>query len=105
MGYFDIIALEQSARLLLTDSGGMQKEAYWLKLPCITLRDETEWLETVEAGWNILAGADRNLIVATAQTFRPPAAHPALFGDGQAAGKILDFLSQKKANQANTFDH
>jgi UDP-N-acetylglucosamine 2-epimerase len=70
LGYFDIIALEKSARMLLTDSGGMQKEAYWLGVPCITLRDETEWVETVESGWNILAGADRNRIVTAV---RPPA--------------------------------
>ena len=63
VGYFDMIALQQSARMILTDSGGMQKEAYWLKVPCITLRDETEWTETVEAGWNILTGADRERII------------------------------------------
>lgn len=85
IGYFDIIALEKSARLLLTDSGGMQKEAYWLKVPCITLRDETEWVETVDANWNILTGADYNRIIETVRTFKTPAEHPPLYGDGKAA--------------------
>jgi len=95
VGYFDIIALEKSARMLLTDSGGMQKEAYWLKVPCITLRDETEWVETVEAGWNVLTGADDKKIINAAQNFTPPQEHPPLYGDGQAAEKILDVLCQK----------
>ena len=95
VGYFDIIALEKSARMLLTDSGGMQKEAYWLKVPCITLRDETEWVETVESGWNILTGADRNRIVNAVQNFTPPKAHPPLYGDGHAAEKIVHTLSGK----------
>jgi len=92
LGYFDIIALEKSARMLLTDSGGMQKEAYWLGVPCITLRDETEWVETVESGWNILAGADRNRIVTAVRSFKPPSAHPPLYGDGQAAVHCLKAL-------------
>ena len=92
VGYFDIIALEKSARLLLTDSGGMQKEAYWLKVPCITLRDETEWIKTVELGWNILTGADRDRIVETVRTFKAPSAHPPLYGDGQAAAHCLKAL-------------
>ncbi len=92
MGYFDIIALEKSARLLFTDSGGMQKEAYWLKVPCITLRDETEWIETVELGWNILTGADRDQIVETVRTFKAPSAHPLLYGDGKAAAHCLEAL-------------
>ncbi len=91
-GYFDIIALEKSARMLLTDSGGMQKEAYWLKVPCVTLRDETEWVETVESGWNILTGADRNRIVTAVQNFTPPKDHPPLYGDGQAAVHCLKAL-------------
>ena len=95
VGYFDIIALEKSARMLLTDSGGMQKEAYWLKVPCVTLRDETEWVETVEAGWNVLTGADDKKIINAAQNFTPPQEHPPLYGDGQAAEKILDVLCQK----------
>ena len=94
LGYFDIIALEKSARMLLTDSGGMQKEAHWLGVPCITLRDETEWVETVESGWNILAGADRNRIVNAVQNFTPPKDHPPLYGDGKAAEKILSILCQ-----------
>ncbi len=92
VGYFDIIALEKSARLLLTDSGGMQKEAYWLKVPCITLRDETEWIETVELGWNILTGADRDRIIETVRTFKAPSEHPPLYGDGKAAAHCLKAL-------------
>ena len=94
LGYFDIIALEKSARMLLTDSGGMQKEAYWLKVPCVTLRDETEWVETVESGWNILTGADRDRIITAVHSFKPPADHPPLYGDGKAAEKILSVLCQ-----------
>ncbi len=92
VGYFDVITLEKSARLLLTDSGGMQKEAYWLKVPCITLRDETEWIETVELGWNILAGADRDRIIETVRAFKAPFAHPLLYGDGKAAAHCLKAL-------------
>jgi UDP-GlcNAc3NAcA epimerase len=92
VGYFDIIALEKSARLLLTDSGGMQKEAYWLKVPCITLRDETEWIETAEMGWNILTGADRDRIISTVRAFKTPSDHPPLYGDGKAAAYCLKAL-------------
>jgi UDP-N-acetylglucosamine 2-epimerase len=99
VGYFDIIALEKSARLLLTDSGGMQKEAYWLKVPCITLRDETEWVETVQNGWNILVGADRDRIVAAVRAFMPPPAHPPLYGDGRAAVHSLNALLNHPLNQ------
>ena len=76
VGYFDMIALEQSARIILTDSGGIQKEAYWLKIPCLTLRDETEWVETIAAGWNILTGADHKIIIDAVNTFSPPVNHP-----------------------------
>ena len=98
VGYFDIIALEKSARMILTDSGGMQKEAYWLKVPCITLRDETEWVETVENGWNILTGADRDHIIETVRTFNVPSDHPPLYGYGKAVGKIKNVLCQKALN-------
>ena len=92
VGYFDAIALEKSARLLLTDSGGMQKEAYWLKIPCVTLRDETEWIETVESGWNILTGADCDRITEAVRTFKAPSAHSPLYGDGKAAAHCLAAL-------------
>ena len=61
---------------LLTDSGGMQKEAYWLGTPCITLREETEWVETVQSGWNVLAGSDPQRILALARSFPSPSAPP-----------------------------
>ena len=92
VGYFDNIALEKSARLLLTDSGGMQKEAYWLMVPCITLRDETEWVETVENGWNILTGADNDRIIEAVRSFKAPISHPPLYGDGKAAAHCLKAL-------------
>jgi UDP-GlcNAc3NAcA epimerase len=73
----------------------MQKEAYWLKVPCITLRDETEWIETVELGWNILTGADRDKIIETVRTFKAPSEHPPLYGGGHAAEKIISTVSGK----------
>ena len=92
VGYFDIVALQKSALMILTDSGGMQKEAYWSKVPCITLRDETEWVETIETGWNVLAGADYDRIIQAVGTIKPQMEQPPLYGDGHAAEKIIEAL-------------
>ena len=95
-GYFDILVLEKNARLLLTDSGGMQKEAYCLGTPCITLREQTEWVETVEVGWNLLVGADTEGIMAAVRHFSPPAEHPSLYGDGKTGQAIVRVLEAIK---------
>ena len=92
LGYLEMVALLGSARLALTDSGGLQKEAYWLGVPCVTLRNETEWVETVEAGWNVLVGHDSGQIVDAVNSFFPPGARPPLYGDGAAAEKCVDLL-------------
>jgi UDP-GlcNAc3NAcA epimerase len=90
--YLDMVALTESARLILTDSGGLQKEAYWLGVPCITLRNETEWVETVDAGWNILVGANCDRIVDAVLTFSARSPHPKLYGDGCAASRFVELL-------------
>jgi UDP-GlcNAc3NAcA epimerase len=87
-----MVHLENNAHMIITDSGGIQKEAYWLKVPCITLRQETEWIETVESGWNVLAGGTTNEIIHAILNYKAPGKHPALYGDGQAGRKIVDYL-------------
>jgi UDP-GlcNAc3NAcA epimerase len=98
VGYLDMLMLEKNARLILTDSGGIQKEAYFFAVPCVTLRQETEWVETVEAGWNVLVGADRREIVETVRSFRPQGERANLFGDGQASVKVVEILSGGKGH-------
>lgn len=95
VGYFDMMVLEESARLIATDSGGVQREAYFLSRPCLTLRDETEWTETVEAGWNKLVGAEAERIVEAWFSFAPPAEQPPIFGDGTAGQKIAKILTEE----------
>lgn len=92
LGYLDIVLLETSARIILTDSGGIQKEAYWLKVPCVTLRNETEWVETVDTGWNKLVGVNTNQIIHAISEFKPPRAHPTLYGDGNTASRCVALL-------------
>jgi len=92
VGYLDMLALEDAAAVIVTDSGGVQKEAYFLSKPCVTLRDRTEWTETVEAGWNTVVDADSGQIVEAMRSFRPKGVHPNLYGDGHAAEKIAELL-------------
>jgi UDP-N-acetylglucosamine 2-epimerase len=95
VGYLDMVRLEHSARMILTDSGGIQKEAYWLGVPCITFRDETEWVETVKSGWNIIVGADKEKIVYHVRNFSLPSSRPLLYGDGKATSRIVNIISEQ----------
>lgn len=96
VSYFEMIALEGNAQLILTDSGGVQKEAYYLSVPCVTLRDETEWVETVASGWNILAGADKHSIINSVRhTFKFRAVSPqSIYGKGDAAERIVALMAK-----------
>jgi UDP-N-acetylglucosamine 2-epimerase len=92
VGYLDMLQLQKNARTVLTDSGGIQKEAYLLGVPCVTLREETEWIETLEGGWNVLAGADCERILRAARRPRPAGTPAPVFGDGHAAEKMIAIL-------------
>jgi UDP-N-acetylglucosamine 2-epimerase (non-hydrolysing)/UDP-GlcNAc3NAcA epimerase len=92
LGYFELTALLCNARAVLTDSGGLQKEAYLAGIPCVTLRPSTEWTETVEQGWNVLVDLDREAAVAALDR-RPPPTHPELYGDGRAGGRVVAALT------------
>jgi UDP-N-acetylglucosamine 2-epimerase len=94
VSYLDMIALEVNAKLILTDSGGVQKEAYFAQVPCITLRNETEWVETIQSGMNVLASTNRARILEAFQFMpaRRPAATERFFGDGEASRKIVSSL-------------
>ena len=94
VGYLDMLMLEQNARMILTDSGGIQKEAYFFGVPCVTLRPETEWVETVEAGWNVVVGTDARQIAATISGALWPKDRPKpIFGTGNAAQRIVELIS------------
>ncbi len=94
IGYFDMLNLELNAKMIFTDSGGVQKEAYMAKTPCITLRDETEWVETVEVHWNRLVGADPEGIREAVSLDWVGSAYPDLFGDGAAGAQIAEILTK-----------
>jgi UDP-N-acetylglucosamine 2-epimerase len=95
VGHFDALILQENANCILTDSGGMQKEAYLLGVRCITLREETEWVETVDAGWNKLVGVDANAIRKTFESWHPSGERPPLYGNGFAAREICQVLERK----------
>jgi UDP-N-acetylglucosamine 2-epimerase len=93
LGYLEFTALLMSAAVCLTDSGGVQKEAYLHRVPCITLRDTSEWVETIELGWNRLAGGlDAGAVTAALRQLSPPPEHPPLYGDGDAAARIAEVV-------------
>ncbi len=97
LGYFDMLKLLRHAAVVLTDSGGLQKEAYFLATPCVTMRDETEWLETVESGWNRIVGPSTPAIVeAVGRGDWPDGNPPALFGDGHAADLIVEIIGSSE---------
>ena len=92
VGYLDFLELARNARAVLTDSGGVQKEAYLLGVRCLTLRDTTEWVETVEAGWNVLVDLDAEAALAALER-GPPAERPDLYGGGRAADRVRDVVA------------
>jgi UDP-N-acetylglucosamine 2-epimerase len=101
VGYLDMIMLEENARLIATDSGGVQREAYFACVPCLTLRDETEWVETVHAGWNKVVGTDPEFVIEIWNNFVPSKESPTIFGDGNASEKIVDILESWHVNKGN----
>jgi UDP-N-acetylglucosamine 2-epimerase len=92
LGYLDLAALAGQARVILTDSGGLQKEAYWYGVPCVTLRPSTEWVDTVELGANTLVDDDPDRLVAAVAAARMPHELPQLYGDGKASERIAEAL-------------
>ncbi|WP_244834822.1 UDP-N-acetylglucosamine 2-epimerase (non-hydrolyzing) [Clostridium sp. BJN0001] len=95
VGYLEMILLEKNASKIVTDSGGVQKEAYFLKKPCITARDETEWIETINDGWNMIVGSNSNKILDAIQNFNPDGTTHNIFGYGNASDLICNILLKK----------
>jgi UDP-N-acetylglucosamine 2-epimerase (non-hydrolysing) len=102
LGSFEFIKLMNNAKMILTDSGGVQKEAYVLKVPCITLRENTEWVETVNDEWNVLVGTDKEKIVRTIKKFQPILEkHRNRFGNGDASKNILSIIDNLKKQEVD----
>ena len=96
VSFLDMIRLEAGAKVLLTDSGGVQKEAWFMEKPVVVLREQTEWVEIIEAGNGVLTGPDQEKIVSATRLYldSPPSSYPPIFGDGKAASRILEILTQ-----------
>jgi UDP-N-acetylglucosamine 2-epimerase len=98
LGYLDLAALASQARVIVTDSGGLQKEAYWYGVPCVTPRPSTEWIDTVAVGANVLVDDDPDALVEAVRTARMPETRPQLYGDGKASVKIAEALYRLSAS-------
>ncbi len=101
LSYLELAAVASRARVIVTDSGGLQKEAYWLGTPCITLRDETEWVETVALGWNRLVSADAAAVAEAILAASPAGDRPPVYGSGDAARQILGVLATWRRRSGN----
>ncbi|GAB6183591.1 UDP-N-acetylglucosamine 2-epimerase (non-hydrolyzing) [Thermodesulfovibrio hydrogeniphilus] len=95
VSYLDMLMLEKNARVILTDSGGVQKEAFFFRVPCVTLREETEWVETVETGWNALVGTDPDRILDTTLKAKPGTDSASSYGDGRAGERVFSILESQ----------
>lgn len=92
IGYLEMLSLERNCMKIVTDSGGVQKEAFFMKKPCITMRDETEWVETVENDWNRIVGTNKEKILDSIMNFEPSKPQKIIFGDGKSSEKICDII-------------
>jgi UDP-N-acetylglucosamine 2-epimerase (non-hydrolysing)/UDP-GlcNAc3NAcA epimerase len=92
LGYLDFLTLARHARAVLTDSGGVQKEAYLLGTPCVTMRDTTEWVETLDSGWNVLVDLDTDAALQALEQPPPAGERPQLYGGGRAGERIRDAI-------------
>jgi UDP-N-acetylglucosamine 2-epimerase len=97
LGYLAFASAASQARVIVTDSGGLQKEAYWYGVPCVTTRPSTEWVDTVELGANVLVDDDPDALVAAVRAARIPTERPALYGDGHAAEAIAALVAERLA--------
>jgi UDP-N-acetylglucosamine 2-epimerase len=101
IGYLDMLELEKHAKLILTDSNGVQREAYFFGIPCLTMRTETELVETVEFGWNVVVGTEAEAIIWHTKNFHTPAIRLDIFGDGQARKHIVNHLEDNQLKFSN----